>query len=271
MATTFKLGRFTHLLGRAPDDVFPLADKAEEAINNALKVTSRATFVRAQKGTKRPYDDATIKSGFVAKHWLNVLDQTGHELGRVTHSDFEILKGKMKNKSVVVVVPVPSDDEPGEPMNQYIRLKGLMSAYRYPFHVEQEGQSFFQVPMKMKANNIGLLNGDATLEIKVNSESPAQQILLSYKDIVDGNVLLFGARNDVSSEKNFHRTFKTMEFFNICRCIERMASEFEYDSHQLAQLQHFFLSKQVTTYRKVIEEMRKTVAVQDDTNKRLKH
>jgi hypothetical protein len=214
MATTFKLGRFTHLLGRAPDAVFPLADQGEDAINNALKATSRATFVRAQKGTKRPCDDANVKTRFPAKHWLNVLDQTGHESGRVTHSDFEMLKEKMENKSVVVVVPVPSDDEPGEPMNQCVRLKDLMSAHRHPFHVEQEGQSFFQVPMKMKANNIGLLNGDAALEIKVNSETPAQQMLLSHEDIVCGNVLLFGARNDASSKKNFHQTFKTMEFFN---------------------------------------------------------
>jgi hypothetical protein len=274
MTTSFKLGRFNHLLNRrAPDDVLPLADKTEEAINNALNVTSRATFVRAQKGTKRPYDDSTLQTRKppLSKSWLNVLDQTGHELGRVTHSDFEILKGKMKNKSVVVVlpVPVPSDDEPGETMNQYVRLKDLMSAYKYPFHVEQEGQSFFQVPMKMKANNIGLLNGDATLEIKVNSEALAQQILLSYEDIVHGNVLLFGARNDVSIEKNFHQTFKRMEFFNICNCIERMASEFEYDSQQLAQLQHFFISKQVTTYRKELEEARKTIEIQKVANERL--
>ena len=269
MTTSFKLGRFNHLLGRAPDDIFHLADKTEEAIENALNVTSSAAFVRAQKGTKRPYDDVNIKTRFAAKHWLNILDQTGHELGRVTHSDFEILKGKMKNKSVVVVVPVPSDDEPGEPMNQYVRLKDIMSAYRYPFHVELEGQSFSQVPMKMRTNNIGLLNGDATLDFKFNSESQAQQILLSYEDIVQGNVLLFGARNDASIEKDFHKTFKTMEFFNVCRCIEHMTSEFEYDTKQLTQLQNFFISKQVIVYRKVNEEMRKTVAAQNDTNKRL--
>ena len=88
--------------------------------------------------------------------------------------------------------------------------------------------------MKMKANNIGLLNGDPTLDIKVNnSETLAQQILLSYEDIVHGNVLLFGARNDASLKKNFHKTFKTMEFFNVCHCIERMASKFEYESKQL--------------------------------------
>jgi hypothetical protein len=239
MAATFKLGRFNHLLGRTPDDILPLADKAEEVIKNALKaVTSKAAFVGPQKGTKRPHDDAAIKTLHATRTWLNILDHNGHELklGRVTHSDFEILKGKMKNKSVVVVVPVPSDDEPGETMNQYVRLKDLMSAYRYPFHVEQEGQSFFQVPMKITSNNIGLLNGDATLEIKVNSETLAQQILLSYEDIVYGNVFLFGARNDVSIQKNFHKTFKTMAFFNICRCIERLAAEFEYDSQQLTQL-----------------------------------
>ena len=257
------------MLGRAPDDIYNLAEKTEEAIKNALNVTSSATFVRAQKGTKRPYDHANIKTRPAAKHWLNILDQTGHELGRVTHSDFEILKGKMIDKSVVVVVPVPSDDEPGEPMNQYVRLKNIMSAYKYPFHVEQEGRSFFQVPMKMKTNNIRLLNGDATLDIKVNTETQVQQILLSYEDIVQGNILLFGARDDASIEKDFHKTFKTMEFFNVCRCIERMASEFEYDSKQLTQLQHFFISKQLIVYKKVNEEMRKTVAAQNDTNKRL--
>ena len=97
-----------------------------------------------------------------------------------------------------MVAPVPSDDEVGETMNQYVRLKDLMSAYRYPFHVEQEGRSFFQVPMKITANNIGLLDGEATLEIKVNSETLGQQTLLSHQDTVCGNVLLFGQRNVVS-------------------------------------------------------------------------
>ena len=75
MTTPVKLGRFTHLLGRAPDDMLPLADKTEEAINNALEATSRATFVRAQKGTKRPCDDSNVKTRFAAKTWLNVLDK----------------------------------------------------------------------------------------------------------------------------------------------------------------------------------------------------
>jgi hypothetical protein len=270
-ASPFKLGRFNHLLSRTPDDILPLADKAEEAIKNSLKVTSKAAFVGAQKGTKRPHDDAAIKTMNAPKTWLNILDHTGHELklGRVTHSDFEIMKGKMKNKSVVVVVPVPSDDETGETMNQYVRLKDLMSAYKYPFHIEQNGQSFFQVPMKITANNIGSLDGDAAFEIKVNSTTSAQQILLSYDDIVYGNVLLFGARNDVSIEKNFHQSFKRMEFFNVCHCIERLAAEFEYDSQQLTQLHYFFLSEQVATCRKELEEARKTIEIQKVANERL--
>ena len=77
----------------------PSADKTEEAIKNALNVTSSVTFVRAQKGTKQPYDDANIKTRPAAKHWLNVLDQTGHELGRVPHSDFIIYwKRKWKTR-----------------------------------------------------------------------------------------------------------------------------------------------------------------------------
>jgi hypothetical protein len=78
-----------------------------------------------------------------------------------------MLKGAdIKNKTVVVVVPVRSDDETGKTMNHCARLKDLMSVCRCPFHVEQEGQSFFQVPMKIITNNIESLNGDAALEIK---------------------------------------------------------------------------------------------------------
>jgi hypothetical protein len=67
---------------RAPDhhdeDVLPfLADNhAEEAIENALKVPSIATFVRAHEGFKRPHDDATIKTRAAPKSWLNFLDRT---------------------------------------------------------------------------------------------------------------------------------------------------------------------------------------------------
>jgi hypothetical protein len=192
MAATFKTGRFSHLFCCAPDDVLPLADKAEEAIKNALNAPSIATFVGAQKGTKRPHDDATIQTSPATPSWLNILNRTGQELGRVTHSDFEMLKGKIENKSVVLVVPVPSDDEAGETMNQCVRLKDLMSTCRHPFHVEPEGRSFFQVPMKITANNIGLLDGEAALEIKVNSETSGQQMPSSHQDIVRGNALLFG-------------------------------------------------------------------------------
>jgi hypothetical protein len=48
-----------------------------------------------------------------------------------------------------------------------------------------------------------------------------------------------------------------------------MASEFEHDSHQLAQLQHFFASEQAITCEKLIEEMRKKTEIQNDTNERL--
>jgi hypothetical protein len=82
MAAPFKIGRFNHLSHRAPDhhdeDVLPfLADNhAEEAIENALKVPSIATFVRAHEGFKRPHDDATIKTRAAPKSWLNFLDRT---------------------------------------------------------------------------------------------------------------------------------------------------------------------------------------------------
>jgi hypothetical protein len=46
-----------------------------------------------------------------------------------------------------LVVPVPSDDEAGETMKQRVHVKELMSDCKHPFHVKQEGQSFFQVPM----------------------------------------------------------------------------------------------------------------------------
>ena len=112
-------------------------------------------------------------------------------MGWVTHSDFETLKGKIKNKSVVLVVPVPSDDEAGETMNQRVRLKDLMSTCRHPFHVEQEGRSFFQVPMKITANNIGLLDGEAAVEIKVNSETLGQQMLLSHTNALFAEMCFF--------------------------------------------------------------------------------
>ena len=97
MTTLLKLGRFSHLLGCAPDDTLPLANKTEEAIKSAWSAASRATFVRAQKGAKRPWDDVDIKTGVAAKNWLSVLD-FGCESGQVTHSDFETLNKEMKQE-----------------------------------------------------------------------------------------------------------------------------------------------------------------------------
>jgi hypothetical protein len=113
-------------VGSCPPQHVPLCGQSRRSDQECFeRNTSKVTFVRAQKETKRTHDDATIKSSHAAKRWLSILDDddAGHELGRVTHSDFEMLKVNIRNKSIVVVVPVPSDDAAGETMNQHIRLK----------------------------------------------------------------------------------------------------------------------------------------------------